>query len=102
MLIWVTFHAGPMIQPSTVLISGTNVDRVIEFVPDGSRTVLVNFPINNDNTGLETTEVYLLALTLISQEEVIVGQPQIGLYSSTIIRIDDDDGESNRNDNKPL
>ena len=88
-----------MIQPSTVLISGTNVDRVIEFVPDGSRAVLVTFPVNNDNTGLETTEAYVLALTLISQEEVIVGQPQIGLYSSTVIRITDDDSESNMTTN---
>ena len=89
-------HIGPMIQPSTVQISGTQVNEIIQFTPDGPQSAVVTFQVNDDEVALETIEAYILALTVITDEEVIVGQPQLQLYPSTIIRIADDDGKLKR------
>ena len=84
---------GPMTQPSTVQISGTSVNEIIEFLPGESQSAVVSFPVVNDNIALETIESYILVIEAITNDEVIIGLPQEQLYPSTDIRIIDDDSE---------
>ena len=85
-------HSGPGTQPSTVVISGSDVDSTVIFQAGGDVSVpLPNFGITDDTTALETNEIYQLSfISSTPSQDVTLGVP-------TEITITDDDGELNQN-----
>ena len=84
-------HSGPGTQPSTVVISGSDVDSTVLFQAGDVSVPLPNFVITNDTTALETNEIYQLSfISSTPSEGVALGGP-------TEINITDNDGELNQN-----
>ena len=80
---------GPGTQPSTVEISGVDVNETITFTAHGTQfQVLPSFIIVNDTVALETIEQYGLFL---SSPSITNGDT---LGPGTTIYIIDDDGKS--------
>ena len=80
---------GPGTQPSTVEISGVDVNEAITFTAHGTQSQgLPSFIIINDTVALETIEQYGLFL---SSPSITNGNT---LGPGTTIRIIDDDGKS--------
>ena len=74
---------GPAPQPSTVVISGTNVEESLTF--DASTHYnFINVAINDDQVSLEDVEQYQLTFVGTNSDRVNFGDP-------TLIRITDDD-----------
>lgn len=82
-----------MIQPSTVEISGISINEIIDFMPNGGSSATISFTIVNDDIALEATEAYILSLSIVGSDEVVVGLPAQQLYPSTVISIMDDDSK---------
>ena len=84
-------HSGPGAQPSTVVISGSDVDSTVIFQAGDVSVPLPNFGITDDTTALETNETYQLSfISSTPSQDVTLGVP-------TEITITDDDGELNQN-----
>ena len=84
-------HSGPGTQPSTVVISGSDVDSTVIFQAGDVSVPLPNFGITDDTTALETNEIYQLSfISSTPSQDVTLGVP-------TEITITDDDGELNQN-----
>ena len=85
-------HSGPGAQPSTVIISGSDVVSTVMFqAGDVVSVPLPNFGITDDTTALETNETYQLSFSSSApSQDVTLGVP-------TEITITDDDGELNQN-----
>ena len=82
-------HSGPGTQPSTVVISGSDVDSPVMFQAGDVSVPLPNFGITDDTTALETNEIYQLSFSSSTpSQDVALGLP-------TEITITDDDGELN-------
>ena len=82
-------HSGPGVQPSTVVISGSDMDSTVIFQAGDVSVPLPNFGITDDTTALETNEIYQLSLiSSTPSQDVTLGVP-------TEITITDDDGELN-------
>ena len=83
-------HSGPGAQPSTVVISGSDVDSTVMFQAGDVSVPLPNFNITDDTTALETNEIYQLSfISSTPSQDVTLGVP-------TEISITDDDGELNQ------
>ena len=83
-------HSGPGTQPSTVVISGSDVDSPVMFQVGDVSVPLPNFGITDDTTALETNEMYQLSFrSSAPSQDVTLGNP-------TTITITDDDGELNQ------
>ena len=83
-------YLGPGTQPSTVVISGSDVDSTVLFEAGDASVPLPNFVITDDTTALETNEIYQLSfISSTPSEDVTLGVP-------TKITITDDDGELNQ------
>ena len=83
-------HSGPGTQPSTVVISGSDVDSPVMFQAGDVSVPLPNFGITDDTTALETNEMYQLSFSSSApSQDVTLGNP-------TTITITDDDGELNQ------
>lgn len=86
-------YIGPGTQPSTVGISGSSMNRVIEFTPGGSLTSTVSLGITDDVIGLESVEAYVLSLSLVGiNNGVILGSASRNLHSTAFISIVDNEG----------
>ena len=84
-------HLGPGTQPSTIIISGSDVDSTIIFQAGVVSVPLSDFNITDDTTALETNEIYQLRfISSTPSQNVTLGIP-------TEITITDDDGELNQN-----
>ena len=84
-------HSVPGPQPSTVNISGSDVDSTVIFQAGEVSVTLPDFNITDDITALETNEIYqLIIMSSIPSQGVTLGVP-------TEITITDDDGELNQN-----
>ena len=80
-------HSGPGTQPSTVVISGSDVDSPVMFQAGDVSVPLPNFGITDDTTALETNEMYQLSFSSSApSQDVTLGNP-------TTITITDDDGK---------
>ena len=80
-------HSGPGTQPSTVNISGSDVNSTVIFQAGDVSVPLPNFNITDDTTALETNEIYQLSfISSTPSQDVTLGVP-------TKITITDDDGE---------
>ena len=93
---WNYYHyLDPGKQPSTVNVSGFNVNGTVKFPADSVNGTKLKIPeffiekqkfeIRNDTTALETLETYNLFFTGSSVVSAILGGP-------TQIQIKDDDG----------
>ena len=51
-------HSGPGTQPSTTVISGSDVNSTVIFQAGGVSVPLPDFNITDDTTALETREIY--------------------------------------------
>lgn len=80
-----------MFQPSTVEVSGIPVNEVIDFHPNGGNSASIAFTIINDDIALEATEIYILSLSILGSEELVVGLSAQQLFPSTVVSILDDD-----------
>ena len=82
-------YLDPGIQPSTVVISGFDVNGTVIFPANSVTGTKLKIPqkleIRNDTTALETLETYHLSFTGSSVVSAILGR-------STQIQIKDDDG----------
>ena len=84
-------HLGPGTQPSTVIVSGSDVDSTVIFQVGDVSVLLPSFIITDDIIGLETDEIYQLNLfSSIPSQNIALGKP-------TAIAITDDDGKLNKN-----
>ena len=82
-------HSGPVTQPSTVVISGSDVNSTVIFQAGDVSVPLPDFGIIDDITALETNEIYQLSIiTSTPSQGVTLGNP-------TTITITDDDSELN-------
>ena len=80
-------YSGPGTQPSTVNISGSDVNSTVIFQAGDVSVPLPNFNITDDTTALETNEIYQLSIiSSTPSQDVTLGVP-------TEITITDDDGE---------
>ena len=80
-------HSGPGTQPSTVVISASDVDSTVIFEAGDVSVPLPNFVITDDTTALETNEIYQLSfISSTPSQNVTLGVP-------TEINITDNDGE---------
>ena len=91
------FYLDPGKQPSTVVISGFDVNGTVKFLANSVTGTKLKIPesfieiekqkfdIRNDTTALETLETYDLFFTGSSVVSAILGSP-------TQIQIKDDDG----------
>ena len=80
-------HSGPGTQPSTVVISGSDVDLTVILEAGDVSVPLPDFPIADDTTALETNEIYQLSfISSTPSQNVTLGVP-------TEITITDDDGK---------
>ena len=78
--------SGPDNQPSTIEISGVNVNQAVTFTAHGAQSQrLPSFIIINDTVALETIEQYNLSLSNPSITNGVI------LGSDTTIHIMDDD-----------
>ena len=85
--IYIYIYPGPGVQPSAVIISGVQVSNTVIFTPGQMPMTLPGFDVSNDNTALETDEIYQLSfISPPPSQDVTLGNP-------TIITIMDDDGE---------
>uniref|UniRef100_A0A1X7VF48 Calx-beta domain-containing protein n=1 Tax=Amphimedon queenslandica TaxID=400682 RepID=A0A1X7VF48_AMPQE len=81
----VPVRGAPGTQPSTVFISGTNVNSDVTFSAGGVLQMTVSFPINDDSVALEDVESYPLRFgSSTPSGRVTTGAP-------TTLRINDDD-----------
>ena len=79
-------YSGPGLQPSTVNISGSDVDSTIMFQAGDVSVTMPDFNITDDTTALETNEIYQLRFSSSTpSQNTILGNP-------TTIVITDDDG----------
>ena len=79
-------YSGPGLQPSTVIISGSDVDSTIIFQAGDISVTMPDFNITDDITALETNEIYQLRFSNSTpSQNTILGNP-------TTIIITDDDG----------
>ena len=84
-------HSEPGTQPSTIIISGSEVDSTVIFEAGDVSVPLPDFNITDDTTALETNEIYqLIIISSTPSQGVALGAP-------TEITITDDDGELNQN-----
>ena len=80
-------HSGPGTQPSTIIISGSDVDSTVIFQAGDVSVPLPDFNITDDTTALETNEIYqLIIISSTPSQGVALGAP-------TEITITDNDGE---------
>ena len=80
-------HSGPGAQPSTVVISGSDMDSTVIFQAGDVSVPLSDFNITDDTTALETNEIYQLSfISSTPSRDVTLGVP-------TNITITDDDGK---------
>ena len=82
---------GPGNQPSTVDSSGTVVNQNVTFPAGSGASQIRSFNINNDDTALETNEMYNLNLAA----HYFTGSNQVVLGGGAGIIIQDDDGNPN-------
>ena len=83
--------SGPGTQPPSVVISGSDINQVFTFpASTTAETISVPVGITDDEIGLEEPEVYRLLLTDVDQRVTLAGDD---LFSTTLITIEDDDGE---------
>ena len=83
---------GPGSQPSTVEISGVNLNQAVTFTAHGAQSQgLPNFTIFNDTVALETMEQYNFSLSNPSIANSVTLGP------NTTIQIIDDDGNDYNN-----
>ena len=79
-------YSGPGTQPSTVNISGSDVDSTVIFQAGEVSVTLPDFNITDDITALETDEIYHLGFSSSTpSQNAKLGNP-------TTIIITDDDG----------
>lgn len=87
----VKLFTGPGTQPSSVVVSGSDINEVFTFPASSTaETISVPIEITDDLIGLEEDEVYRLLLTDIDSRVILNGN---GLSSTTLITIEDNDGE---------
>ena len=72
--------------------SRTELNRVIEFIPNGPTSINVPLSIRDDNIGTEDLESFAITASLVdtNDERIKLGSPT--LYESAIISIKDDEG----------
>ena len=82
---------APSPQPDTVVVSGSDINRVITFGPSTTAPPTQSVPLGltDDPIGLETDETYELFLIDVDSS-VSLGQQ--GLFTTTQVTITDDDG----------
>ena len=81
---------GPGSQPSTVVISGTDVSSSVMFAAGGSLQRNLSFTINDDDVALEDIESYQLRFGSTNpSDRVTTGNP-------TTVGIIDDDRKCNK------
>ena len=85
---------GPETQPSTVEISGSSINKIIEFIPGVQLTNTVLLDIIDDNIGLESVEAYVLTLSLVgSNRGVVLGSVSRNVFSTAFVSIIDDESK---------
>ena len=81
-------HAGPSTQ-TDVIISADGISETITFPAGPSGSIFATFTITDDDVGLEAVESYVASLELVVPNDGILVD-----RNTTVINIEDDDGES--------
>ena len=79
------FILGPADSPF-ISLSGPDINDTVTFTPGGPLTAELTFMLQNDEYGLEDLEEFVLRSSDPEMQDM-------NLFSSTTIRITDDDGK---------